>query len=107
LYFKLFTWQIVNVSGSVIGWILPTEIAPEENAIANGTESSCHAIWETGTINVHMKKIFIEKCIQYILILTLLYEMNIMIPIFYNISKYKFIYFICVSSILCTTNTKY
>lgn len=49
---NLLTWQIVNISGLVFAWILPIVMAPDENAIAKGTKSSCHAMCETGTINI-------------------------------------------------------
>lgn len=38
-------------------------MAPEENAIAKGTKSSCHAIWETGTINNKINYIFLHVII--------------------------------------------
>lgn len=52
-YLKIFTWQTVNISGSVIDWIFPIVMAPDENAIAKETNLSCHAMWETGTENMY------------------------------------------------------
>lgn len=62
-------------------WILPIVMAPDENAIAKGTKSLCHAIWETGTNNIQKYIIYYIKYIYYI-------KINI-----YNVFLYTLIHF--------------